>query len=212
MFKRELTLLSDTVRAKASTRVPMVLSSNEAKIIISYLKQPYHLMFSLLYGCGLRKAELLSLRIKDIDFEGNSIYVFRGKGAKDRMTLLPYILIEPLKLQISKVEGLHHKDLVEGEGKTSLPSGLARKYPSAITQLKLGKNLRLVFLFMAKFLLHSTNIVLTHTFTHYLEFDSFSDMTSMYTSFKYILGVCYGWYQYLAISNHCRYCGFIIWH
>jgi integron integrase len=93
-------------------------------------------MFSLLYGCGLRKAELLRLRIKDIDFGGNSIYVFRGKGAKDRMTLLPQSLIEPLKNQINTVENVHHKDLAEGEGKTSLPSGLSRKYPKAITQLK----------------------------------------------------------------------------
>ena len=136
VFKRELTLLSDTVRANAPVRVPMVLSNREATSIINELKPPYHLMFSLLYGSGLRKTELLKLRIKDIDFDGNSIYVFRGKGAKDRMTLLPKVLIEPLKTQINKVEDLHQKDLREGEGKTSLPSGLGRKYPKAITQFK----------------------------------------------------------------------------
>ncbi|MDO7085316.1 integron integrase [Pseudocolwellia sp. AS88] len=136
VFERELTLLSDTVRAKAPTRVPMVLSNKEATAIINKLKSPYHLMFSLLYGSGLRKAELLALRIKDIDFDGNSIYVFRGKGAKDRMTLLPKILIESLKEQIEKVENLHRKDLAEGEGKASLPSELARKYPKAITEFK----------------------------------------------------------------------------
>ena len=136
VFEKELTLLSDTVRAKAPTRVPMVLSNQEAIAIINELKSGYHLMFSLLYGCGLRKAELLRLRIKDIDFGGNSIYVFRGKGAKDRMTLLPQVLIEPLKAQINKVEDIHHKGLAEGEGKTSLPSGLSRKYPKAITEFK----------------------------------------------------------------------------
>lgn len=136
VFERELTLLSDTVRAKAPTRVPTVLSNQEATAIINELKPPYHLMFSLLYGSGLRKAELLRLRIKDIDFDGNSIYVFRGKGAKDRLTLLPQVLVEPLKTQINKVEALHKKDLAEGEGKTSLPSGLSRKYPKAITQFK----------------------------------------------------------------------------
>jgi len=136
VFARELTLLSDTVRAKAPTRVPMVLSNQEATAIINELKPPYHLMFSLLYGSGLRKAELLRLRIKDIDFASNSIYVFRGKGAKDRMTLLPQLLVEPLKTQINKAEELHRKDLSEGEGKTSLPSGLARKYPKAISQFK----------------------------------------------------------------------------
>lgn len=136
MFERELTLLPDTIRAKAPKRVPMVLSNQEATAIINELKSPYQLMFSLLYGSGLRKAELLKLRIKDIDFEGNSIYVFRGKGAKDRMTLLPKALIEPLEIQINKVEDIHKKDLAEGEGKTSLPSGLALKYPKAITQFK----------------------------------------------------------------------------
>jgi len=136
VFRRELTLLTDTVRAKPPTRVPTVLSSKEAMTIINLLKHPHHLMFSLLYGCGFRKAELLRLRVKDIDFEGSSIYIFRGKGAKDRMTLLPSSVVEPLKAQIKKVEIIHQKDLSEGEGKTSLPSGLARKYPYAITELK----------------------------------------------------------------------------
>jgi integrase len=110
-FERELTLLSDTVRAKAPTSVPIVLLNQETTAIISELKPRYHLMVSLLYGSGLRKAELLRLRIKDIDFGGNSIYVFRGKGAKDRITLLPQVLIEPLKSQINKVEAVHNKDL-----------------------------------------------------------------------------------------------------
>jgi len=136
IFNRELTLLSDTVRAKPPTRVPTVLSNSEAMAIIDKFKPPYKLMFSLLYGCGLRKAELLRLRIKDIDFETGSIFVFRGKGAKDRITLLPESLLQPLKEQINKVELLHKKDLAEGEGKTSLPSGLARKYPYAITDFK----------------------------------------------------------------------------
>jgi integron integrase len=136
VFERELTLLSDTVRAKAPKRVPMVLSNQEATAIISELKEPYQLMFSLLYGSGLRKAELLRLRIKDIDFSSNSIYVFRGKGAKDRITLLPQSLVLSLKTHINYVESIHKKDLAEGEGKTSLLSGLARKYPKAITQFK----------------------------------------------------------------------------
>jgi len=133
VFERELTLLTGTVRAKAPTRVSTVLSDSEVMEIINKLKHPHHLIFSLLYGSGLRKAELLRLRVKDIDFTGNSIYVFRGKGAKDRMTLLPSSLIEPLKEQIARVYNIYQKDLAEGLGKTSLPAGLARKYPSAIS-------------------------------------------------------------------------------
>ncbi len=135
-LKRELTLLPDTVRAKLPSRVPCVLSNSEALAIIEQMNPPHNLMFSLLYGSGLRKAELLRLRIKDIDFDNSSVYVFRGKGGKDRVTLLPTSLVELLKAQIIKVEKIHQKDLAEGEGKTSLPSGLARKYPYAITELK----------------------------------------------------------------------------
>lgn len=136
IFSRELTLLDDMVRAKAPTRVPVVLSNDEAMTIINTLKAPYWLMFSILYGCGLRKAELLRLRIKDIDFETQSIFVFRGKGGKDRVTMLPQTLSASLKEQVKIVEALHNKDLNEGEGKTSLPAGLARKYPYAITDFK----------------------------------------------------------------------------
>ncbi len=103
VLKRDLTLLTSTIRAKAPTIIPTVLSNDEAMTIINELKHPHHLIFSLLYGNGLRKAELLRLRVKNIDFTENSIYVFRGKGAKDRMTLLPYSLIEPLKDQIATV-------------------------------------------------------------------------------------------------------------
>jgi integron integrase len=136
IFTRELTLLDDTVRAKAPKRVPVVLSNDEAMTIIHLLKKPYQLMFSILDGCGLRKNELLRLRIKDIDFESNSIFIFRGKGGKDRVTMLPLSLIPALKAQVESAVKIHQKDLAEGEGKTSLPSGLARKYPYAITELK----------------------------------------------------------------------------
>ncbi|MCB5228425.1 integron integrase [Alishewanella sp. 16-MA] len=136
ILKRELTLLPDTIKARAPKRVPTVLSHNEAISVINQLSDSYKLMFSLLYGCGLRKAELLKLRIKDVDFESKNIFVFRGKGGKDRVTMLPDKLVMPLQSQIEKVRELHEKDLCEGEGKTSLPAGLARKYPYAISDFK----------------------------------------------------------------------------
>lgn len=136
ILNRELTLLPETIKARTPTRVPTVLSHNEAMSVIHQLPGCYKLMFSLLYGCGLRKAELLKLRVKDIDFETKNIFVYRGKGGKDRVTLLPDKLITPLKAQIEKVRLIHEKDLSEGEGKTSLPQGLARKYPYAISEFK----------------------------------------------------------------------------
>ena len=137
IFERELTLLDDMVRAKAPKRVPIVLSNDEAMNLISLMPTPYQLMFSMLYGCGLRKAELLRLRVKDIDFENQSVFVFRGKGKKDRVTMLPQSLVPSNKAaQVQSVALIHKKDIAEGEGKTSLPSGLARKYPYAITDFK----------------------------------------------------------------------------
>lgn len=136
VFQRELTLLPDTVKARKPTRVPTVMSAGEAKSVIDQMKSPYKLMFSLLYGSGLRKAELLKLRIKDIDFPAKSIFVYRGKGAKDRVTILPNSLVGELRAQIKVVQQTHQSDLVDGEGNTSLPIGLARKYPSAIKQFK----------------------------------------------------------------------------
>ncbi len=135
-FNRELTLLPDTVRARAPKRVPTVLSHDEAMKIISKMNEKYQLMFSLLYGCGLRKAELLRLRVKDIDFATKSVFVFRGKGRKDRVTMLPNNAVEGLKKQIQIVRDIHQRDLAEGGGETSLPASLARKYPYAIREFK----------------------------------------------------------------------------
>ena len=136
VFERELTLLPDTIRARAPKRVPTVLSHEEALTIISHMNEKYQLAFSLLYGCGLRKAELLKLRVKDIDFDGKSVFIFRGKGGKDRVTMLPNNLVPALKKQIESVRAIHQRDTAEGGGETSLPSGLARKYPYAIREFK----------------------------------------------------------------------------
>jgi integron integrase len=136
IFNRELKLLDDTVRARTPKRVPTVLTNDEAMDIIEHMNEPYRLMFSMLYGCGMRKNELLELRVKDIDFGGNSVFIFRGKGGKDRVTLLPESLKEQIHRQIQLVKKIHQKDLVEGEGNTALPPALARKYPNAIKELK----------------------------------------------------------------------------
>jgi len=136
VFERKLTLLPDTIRARAPKRVPTVLTHEEAMKIIGHMNNKYRVMFALLYGAGLRKTELLKLRVKDVDFAAKSVFVFRGKGGKDRMTMLPNNLVEPLKNQIEIVRGIHQKDLAEGGGETSLPPGLARKYPYAIKEFK----------------------------------------------------------------------------
>ena len=88
------------------------------------------LMASLLYGAGLRLMECVSLMIKDVDFSYNHIVVRKGKGDKDRITMLPESLKGPLQLQIARVK-VHDEDLKQGFGSVSLPDALEKKYPNA---------------------------------------------------------------------------------
>ena len=116
---------------KRQRTMPTVLSHSEAMAIINILTGKYWLIASLLYGCGLRINEALKLRIKDINLDDNTLFIFRGKGGKDRYTLLPMSLHTPLRRQISFNVELHNKDLEEGYGLTSLPPSLIRKYANA---------------------------------------------------------------------------------
>ena len=121
--------------AKQHQRLPVVYSREEINLVLAELRGSYRLMVELMYGTGMRKSELLSLRVKDIDFASNNIVVRAGKGNKDRTTILPQRLIPDLKLQIAKVEQLHSEDLLAGYGEVYLPDALARKYPSAAKEL-----------------------------------------------------------------------------
>ena len=88
-------------------------------------------MAQLLYGSGLRLMECLRLRVKDLDFNYRTITVHDGKGEKDRITILPESLIEPLRKHLEQVKRLHEQDLAQGYGAVYLPNALARKYPNA---------------------------------------------------------------------------------
>jgi len=88
-------------------------------------------MASLLYGAGLRLMECLRLRVKDVDFGYGQILVRDGKGAKDRVSMLPQAVIEPLTAHLERVRALHNRDLAAGYGEVWLPHALDRKYPCA---------------------------------------------------------------------------------
>jgi integron integrase len=118
-------------RARPKRRVPQVLTHAEAVALISAIHEPVRLAFQLLYGSGLRQAECLNLRIKDIDFGMHEIIVRSGKGGKDRRTLLPETLTERLESQVENVRHLHEVDLAHGYGEVYIPPALARKFPSA---------------------------------------------------------------------------------
>jgi integron integrase len=85
----------------------------------------------LLYGAGLRLSEALRLRVKDIDFDARQISARDAKGAKDRQTMLPDSLREPLEKHLTQVKFIHEKDLRGGLGEVWLPFALERKYPNA---------------------------------------------------------------------------------
>ena len=119
------------LRAKRSEHLPTVLSKDEVASVLAGMQGLHQLMAKLLYGCGLRLMECLRLRVKDIDFEQSQIIVREGKGEKDRATMLPASLIQPLKNQITFVKNQHERDLAQGYGSVELPFALARKYPAA---------------------------------------------------------------------------------
>jgi integrase len=89
------------------------------------------LMASLLYGAGLRLREWLNLRVKDVEFGYQQILVRDGKGGKDRITILPGQVAEPLQTHLARIKLLHERDLEEGYGDVELPDALMRKYPRA---------------------------------------------------------------------------------
>ena len=131
VLKQELPWLEDVERAKRPTRVPLVFTREEVIAVLSHLDHTTWLMASLLYGSGLRLKECLTLRVKDLDFQYRQIVVREAKGAKDRQTMLPLSLIEPLKQQLVRVKALHKRDLRDGFGEVYLPYALARKFPHA---------------------------------------------------------------------------------
>lgn len=121
--------------ATVKRRVPTVFSHKEAQDVIRNLSSPWSLMARLMYGSGLRTKEVISLRIKDIDFDHEMIVVRHGKGNKDRRTVLPESLFEHLKQQIQQVKVQHREDLQHGFGEVYMPFALSKKYPHAAKEL-----------------------------------------------------------------------------
>ena len=135
LYKEVLALplpwLDGIEHAKRPARRPTVLTRVEAQRLLAQLRGTKWLMASLLYGAGLRLRECLKLRVKDLDFGYRQILVRDGKGGKDRVTMLPGPLIEPLQAHLVRVQALHEQDVADGCGDVELPDALARKYPRA---------------------------------------------------------------------------------
>ena len=122
--------LEDVVRAKPQRKLPVVLAHEEVRMLLAQLDGRAWLLAAVLYGTGLRLMECLRLRVKDVDFMRCEIMVRDGKGGKDRRTLLPRSLVEPLQVEVERARVLHAADLSAGFGEVWLPHALARKYPN----------------------------------------------------------------------------------
>jgi integron integrase len=121
----------NALRADRPVRVPVVLTVEEAREVITRMSGTPQLVAKLLYGSGLRLMEALRLRVQDLDFGMKQLTVRDGKGAKDRFTMLPEKVIPALQEHLERVRRLHEKDLAEGGGSVYLPGALERKYPHA---------------------------------------------------------------------------------
>ena len=132
----ELPWLGELVRAQRPVRLPSVLSEAEVRRLLACVSGATRLMVGLLYGAGLRQIECLSLRVKDVDFAYRQVLVRDGKGARDRVTMLPENLVQPLQEHLGRVRALHGRDVKDGFGGVRLPYALARKYPRAARDWK----------------------------------------------------------------------------
>jgi len=131
LLKRDLGQFEHLVWAKRNPRVPVVLTVDEVKAVLGRIDGVTGLMARVLYGSGLRLMECCQLRVKDVDFAYRQITVRDGKGRKDRVTVLPVSLVEPLKTHLKGVKPVHDQDLADGFGAVYLPNALERKYPNA---------------------------------------------------------------------------------
>ncbi len=131
VLRKEIGYVNGVIRAKRPKRLPVVLTRQEVRSILALLDGPEWMMGMLLYGAGLRLMECVQLRVKDVDFSRNEIRVRSGKGDKDRVTMLPAAVKEPLQDHLELVRKQYETDLKSGYAGVSLPNALERKYPNA---------------------------------------------------------------------------------
>ena len=131
VLKQPLGDLGKWARAKRPARLPTWLSPQEMQRLLEVMPAGTRLMAELAYGSGLRIAELLALRIKDIDLDAHLITVRGGKGDKDRVTVLPKTLVHRLHVHLARIRILHEQDRSAGAMPIYLPDGLERKFPNA---------------------------------------------------------------------------------
>lgn len=130
----DLPWMNDVTRAKRSRRLPVVLTREEVRVVLAEMEGVHGLLVRLLYGSGMRLMEAIRLRVKDVEFSRNEILVRDGKGAKDRVTMLPESIKTDLQAHLVKRRALYEQDKAVSRASVYLPDALARKYPNAPTE------------------------------------------------------------------------------
>jgi integron integrase len=140
LYREVLTLdfgwMEKLERVKRSRPLPVVLTVDEVRRVLDAMQGLPKLMAALISGTGLRVMECMSLRVLDVDFGMKRIVVRSGKGAKDRITLLPQNLVDPLQHHLLSRARAHQQARMQGRGFAPLPHALARKYPNAAQSFK----------------------------------------------------------------------------
>jgi integron integrase len=121
----------NATRAGKKTNIPVVMTRDETREIMDIMDGVPQLIVKILYGCGLRVMETVRLRVQDVDYEMKTVIVRSGKGAKDRITTFPKIIVPLLQNHLTKIRIIHNQDLSEGFGDVYLPYALERKNPNA---------------------------------------------------------------------------------
>ena len=125
-------LFKNIKRARPPEKLPVVLTPEEVKAVLSNLPNAPYLIAALMYGAGLRLPEAVGLRVGDVDFGRREITVRDvGTGAKDRTTVLPNLIVAALRKHLAEVKFLHEDDCLLRHGTARLPSALKRKYTDA---------------------------------------------------------------------------------
>jgi integron integrase len=131
VLEKEIGYVNGVVRAKKGPRLPVVLTRAEIQSLLNHLTGTEKIMATLLYGAGLRLMECCRLRVKDIDFSQNQIVIRAGKGDKDRYTMFPMAVKEPLTKHLDDGKRQHQHDIEKNLGRVVLPNALDRKYRNA---------------------------------------------------------------------------------
>ena len=131
VFGQSLPWMQSIGRPTRKPRLPVVMAVDEVRAVLALLEGSHAVLARLLYGTGMRMAEALQLRVKDVDFERQVIVVRAGKGGKDRVVMLPSALAADLRGQLARARLLWQADVAAGTAGVEMPDALARKYPRA---------------------------------------------------------------------------------